>query len=269
MRIGQKPAGVKPEIIAIIPARGGSKGIPRKNIRPFAGYPLIAYSIAAALQAGTVTRVIVSTDDQEIAAVARRFGAETPFLRPAELAADRTMDLPVFQHALTWLAEHEGYHPDAVVHLHATTPVRPPGCVDSAVRLLLEHPDADCVRGVVEPGQNPHKMWRIDKQTGHMLPLLTLPGITEPYNTPRQLLPPVYLQTGHVNVTRPPIILGGSMTGRVILPYIIDAHFEVDLDTLADWERGEWLVGKGGLVMVWPKNPFPAESNPKDYHEEN
>ena len=257
------------EVLVLIPARGGSKGIPRKNIRPFAGYPLIAYSIAAGLQAETVRRVIVSTDDQEIAEVARRYGAETPFLRPAELAADRTMDLPVFQHALAWLGEHEGYYPDIVVHLHATTPVRPPGCVDSAVRLLLEHPQADCVRGVVEPGQNPHKMWRIDAQTGYMLPLLTIPGIAEPYNTPRQLLPPVYLQTGHVNAVRPAVILGGSMTGRAILPFVLDAHFEVDLDTLADWERGEWLVGKGELKMIRPKDPSPDESKPEDSHEEN
>jgi len=244
---------VKPEILAIIPARGGSKGIPCKNIRPFAGHPLIAFSIAAALQAETVTRVLVSTDDEEIAEIARRYGAGTPFLRPSQLAQDGTTDLPVFQHALAWLAEHEDYHPDIVVHLHATTPVRPRGCVDAAVRLLLEHPEADCVRGVVEPGQNPHKMWRIDRGTGRMITLLTLPGIAEPYNAPRQTLPPVYLQTGHINAIRPAAILGGSMTGRVILPLVIDAHYEVDLDTLADWEHGEWLVAQGELEMVWPE----------------
>ncbi len=243
----------KSEVLAIIPARGGSKGIPRKNIRPFAGYPLIAFSIAAALQAKTVTRVLVSTDDEKIAEVARQFGAETPFLRPAELAADRTMDLPVFQHALTWMADHENYHPALVVHLHPTSPVRPEGCLDQGVHLLMDHPKADCVRGVVEPSQNPYKMWRIDKQTGRMGPLLTVPGINEPYNTPRQQLPSVYLQTGHVNVIRPVVIMGGSMTGRVILPLIIDSHFEVDLDTMADWERGEWLVSKRELEMVWPK----------------
>jgi len=92
------------EILAIIPARGGSKGIPHKNIRPFSGYPLIAWSIAAARQAKAVTRTLVSTDDEEIAALARQFGAETPFLRPTELAQDNTTDLPVFQHALRWLA---------------------------------------------------------------------------------------------------------------------------------------------------------------------
>ena len=241
------------KIVAIIPARGGSKGIPRKNIRPFAGYPLIAFSIAAAIQAESSVRVIVSTDDPEIAEVARRFGAETPFLRPAELAADRTTDLPVFQHALGWLAEHEDYHPEIVLHLHATSPVRPRGFVDQALRLLREHPDAECVRSVVLPGQNPYKMWRIDPQSGRMLPLLAVAGISEPYNTPRQLLPAAYLQTGHVNAIRPAAILRGSMTGTAILPLIVDASYEVDMDTLADWERGEWVVVTKNLDMVWPE----------------
>ena len=241
------------EVLALIPARGGSKGIPRKNIRPFAGYPLISYSIAAALRAETVTRTIVSTDDREIAEVARHFGAETPFLRPAKLAADRSTDLPVFQHALNWLAEYEDYHPEIILHLHATSPVRPRGFVDRAVRLLREHLDAECVRSVVSPGQNPYKMWQIDPQSGCMLPLLTVPGIAEAYNTPRQMLPAVYLQTGHVNAIRPATILGGSMTGQTILPVIIDARYEVDMDSLEDWERGEWLVANNPLDMVQPE----------------
>jgi N-acylneuraminate cytidylyltransferase len=240
------------DVLALIPARGGSKSIPRKNIRLFAGYPLIAYSIAAALQAETVTRVIVSTDDPEIADVAQRFGAETPFLRPAELATDHTTDLPVFQHALVWLAEHENYHPEIILHLHATSPVRPRGLVDQAVRLLREHPEVECVRSVVLPGQNPYKMWRIDARSGHMVPLLVVTGIVEPYNTPRQLLPAVYLQTGHVNAIRPATVLAGSMTGKVILPLIIDVGYEVDMDTLSDWDRGEWLVSNTPLDVVQP-----------------
>src|SRR5512147_978759 len=130
------------EILALIPARGGSRGIPRKNIRNFAGYPLIAWSIAAAKKAACVTRVIVSTDDPEIAAVAREYGAETPFLRPAEFAQDNTTDLPVFEHALTWLEENEGYRPEVVVQLRPTSPIRPTDCVDKAVKILQEHPDA-------------------------------------------------------------------------------------------------------------------------------
>ena len=240
------------KVLAIIPARGGSKGIPRKNIRLFGGHPLIAYSIAAALQAETVSRVVVSTDDPEIAEVAQAFGAEVPFMRPAELAQDRTLDLPVFQHALNWLAERENYHPDIVIHMHATSPLRPKGFVDQAVRLLLEHPEAECVRSVVSSGQNPYKMWQIDPQSGCMLPLLAIPGIAEPYNIPRQQLPGVYLQTGHVNAIRPTAILGGSMTGRVILPLIVDPGYEVDMDTLEDWERGEWLVSRSTLEMIWP-----------------
>ena len=130
------------EILALIPARGGSKGIPRKNIREFAGYPLIAWSIAAAKQSKLVTRTIVSTDDEEIAAVARTLGAETPFLRPAEFAQDATTDLPVYEHALQWLAENEAYHPDVVVQLRPTSPIRPRDCVDDAIRILLAHPNS-------------------------------------------------------------------------------------------------------------------------------
>lgn len=245
----------KPDILAIIPARGGSKGIPFKNIRPFAGFPLVAFSIAAALEAELVTRVIVSTDDEKIAEISRHYGAETPFLRPAKLAADNTTDLPVFQHALTWLKDNECYRPAVVLHLHATTPVRRHGCLDSAVRLLLDTVDGDCVRSVVEADQNPHKMWRIDKASSRMDPLLRVPGITEPYNAPRQTLPLVYWQTGHINAIRPATIWAGSMTGRIILPIIIEPRYLVDIDTPADWEHAEWLVKQGIPDMVWPGHP--------------
>lgn len=251
------------EVLAIIPARGGSKGIPRKNIRNFAGHPLIAYSIAAALQARRVTRVIVSTDDPEIGEVARAYGAEVPFLRPAELAQDTTLDLPVFQHALAWLTANEAYAPDVVVQLRPTSPIRPVGLVDEAVRILLEHPEADSVRGVVPAGQNPHKMWRIDLQTGQMKNLLDVPGVPEPYNAPRQVLPPVYWQTGHIDVIRPITILEkNSMSGDVILPVMIDPRYTVDIDSLSDWTRAEWLVYHGGLEMVHPgrvRRPLPEE----------
>lgn len=241
------------EVLALIPARGGSKGIPRKNIRPFSGSPLIAWSIAAALQSQSVTRVIVSTDDEEIAAVARSCGAETPFLRPPQFAEDKTTDLPVFEHALKWLADNEGYRPDVVVQLRPTSPIRPKGCVDDAVRILLQHADADSVRGVVPAGQNPHKMWILDPENGPMTNLLDVAGVDEPYNAPRQVLPPVYWQTGHIDAIRPNVILKkGSMSGKNIYPLLIDPRFTVDLDSLNDWVRAEWLVSFGGLEMVWP-----------------
>ncbi len=249
------------ETLALIPARGGSKGIPRKNIRNFAGYPLIAWSIAAAKQSKSVTRVIVSTDDEEIAAVARQFGAETPFLRPAEFAQDNTTDLPVFVHALKWLDEHEGYKPDVVVQLRPTSPIRPRGLVDKAIEILLAHPAADSVRGVVSAGQNPHKMWRLTDENTPMKNLLDVDGIDEPYNAPRQILPPIYWQTGHIDAIRAATILNGSMSGKNIYPLIIDSRFTVDIDNLQDWARYEHLVSTGGLDMVWAgraRRPMPS-----------
>ena len=246
----------KNEVLAIIPARGGSKGIPLKNIRNFAGYPLIAYSIAAAKQSETVTRVILSTDDKEIADVARAYGAETPFLRPTELAQDNTLDLPVFQHALQWLNEKEGYHPDVVVQLRPTSPIRPPTILDDSVNMLLGHPEADSVRGVVPAGQNPHKMWRVDPVSRQMKSLLWVDGINEPYNAPRQILPPVYWQTGHIDAIRPATILEKrSMSGSIILGLLIDPRYTVDIDNLFDWQRYEYLVYNGNLDMVLPGGP--------------
>lgn len=243
----------RPEVLAIIPARGGSKGIPRKNIKLFAGYPLIAYSIEAGLRANQVTRVIVSTDDEEIAAVARQYGAQVPFLRPPELAQDDTRDLPVFQQALAWLEEFEDYKAEIVVQLRPTSPIRPRNCVDDAISLLLEHPDADSVRGVVPSGQNPHKMWRIDRGSGMMTPLLKVEGIDEPFNAPRQLLPQIYWQTGHIDAIRASVITQkNSMSGSRIFPLILDSRYTVDIDTPFDWKRYEWLVMNSDLDMVDP-----------------
>ncbi len=253
----------KPEVLALIPARGGSKGIPRKNIRDFAGAPLIAYSIAAGLQSQHVTRVIVSTDDEEIATIAREWGAETPFLRPAELAQDDTTDLPVFQQALTWLAEHEAYTPDFVVQLRPTSPVRPVGLIDEAIELILTNPQADCVRGVVPSGQNPFKMWQIEPDSRQLRPLLNLPNIKEPYNAPRQELPQTYWQTGHIDVIRTNTILEkGSLTGEVILPVLIDPRYTVDIDTPADMARYAQLMQNPELHPVDPlknRRSFPTQ----------
>jgi len=243
----------KPEVLAIIPARGGSKGIPRKNIRMFSGYPLIAYSIAAGKNAASVTRVIVSTDDEEIAAVAREYGAETPFIRPDEYAQDQTTDYPVFRHALDWLKENENYVPDIVIQLRPTSPIRPVDCVDAAVKILVEHPDADSVRGVVPSGQNPHKMWVLGSVGQPMRPLLQVDGLQEPYNAPRQALPPTHWQTGHIDAIKVNTILEkGSMSGDVIYPLLIDPKYTVDIDNLNDWAKAEWLVQHGGLTMVTP-----------------
>ena len=235
------------DVLALIPARGGSKSIPRKNIRLFAGHPLIAYSIAAGLAAELITRVIVSTDDEEIATVARQYGAETPFLRPAEYAQDQTPDLPVYQHALTWLAENEDYHPEIVVQLRPTSPFRKVTHIDGAVQRLLERPEADSVRSVCIPFQNPYKMWRIAPD-GFMHPLVKT-EFREAYNMPRQALPTVYWQTGYVDAAWAEMILTkNSMTGEYILPLVIGAEEWIDIDSPDDWRRAERMLESGEIT---------------------
>jgi N-acylneuraminate cytidylyltransferase len=236
------------ETLAIIPARGGSKSIPRKNIRLFAGHPLIAYSIAAGLAAKTVDRVMISTDDEEIAEIACRYGAEVPFLRPVEFAQDQTPDLPVFIHALEWLAQYKGYRPDLVVQLRPTSPLRRVSHIDGAVSRLLETPQADSVRTVCVPFQNPFKMWRIDEQ-GFMQPLVQT-EYAEPYNMPRQALPEVFWQTGYVDAARAETILvKNSMTGVNILPLVIDPSEWIDIDSPDDWRRAERLLEGGEITL--------------------
>lgn len=236
------------KVLALIPARGGSKSIPRKNIRSFAGHPLIAYSIAAGLAAEMVTRVIVSTDDDEIAQVSRQYGAQVPFMRPAEFARDETPDLPVFRHALEWLAEHDGYTPQIVVHLRPTSPLRRAWHIDQAVYRLIEQPQADAVRTVCVPFQNPFKMWQIGAD-GLMRPLMQT-SFKEPYNMPRQALPEVYWQTGYVDaVWADTILTKKSMTGDRILPLVIDPGEWIDIDSPDDWRHAESLLESGKVTL--------------------
>jgi N-acylneuraminate cytidylyltransferase len=252
----------KVEILALIPARGNSKSIPRKNIREFAGYPLIAFSITAALQSKHVSRVIVSTDNEAIAAISREFEAETPFSRPEELARDDTMDFPVFEHALLWLEKNEKYKPEIIVQLRPTSPVIPIGLIDDAVEALINHPQADSIRGVVPSEQNPYKMWHIQKN-GTLRPVLQIDRFPESYNAPRQELPQTYWQTGHIDVIRRETILEKhSMSGDTILPIVINPAFAIDIDTPLDWKRAERLVKEGNIDMVYPgKKPrvFPKQ----------
>ena len=239
-----------PNIVAIIPARGGSKSIPMKNIRLLGDVPLIAYSIAAALQSALVDRVIVSTDSEAIGEIARSWGAEVPFLRSADLAEDGTTDYPVFEHALRWLEEQEGYRADIVIQLRPTSPLRPPGLVDEAIGLLLRGPEADSVRAVTPSGQNPYKMWRIGN--GAMQPLINT-GVPEQYNMPRQALPDTYWQTGHVEAVRyETIMLKKSMTGNIILPCIVQPEYAIDLDNLYQWDYAEHVLAHWNLDLVLP-----------------
>jgi N-acylneuraminate cytidylyltransferase len=210
----------------------------------------VAYSIAAGLQSPVVARVVVSTDDEEIAEVSRHYGAEVPFIRPSALAMDDTPDLPVFRHALDFLAA-QGYKPDIVVQLRPTSPLRPPDCIEHAVEILMGNDQADSVRAVVPSGQNPFKMWRI-REDGRLSPLMG-EGKAEVYNMPRQKLPPTYWQTGHLDVIRRRTILDkGSMSGSVIMPLVLDPRYTVDIDTARDWERAEWILSRFDLPVVRP-----------------
>jgi len=248
------------EVLALIPARGGSKGIPRKNIKDLGGYPLIAYSIAAGLNSKLVTRTIVTTDDGEIARIAREYGAEVPFLRPEEIARDDTRDLPVFQHVLAWLQEHEGYQPEVVVQLRPTSPFRSPALVDEAVQILLDNPKATSVRGVVPSKQNPYKMWQV-QDNGQMFPLLDT-EFSEAYNMPRQELPDTFWQTGHIDAIRTQSILDGSMSGENVYACQIDPYYSVDLDILLDWEGAESRLTTLGNDIILP--PGPSFSIPEN-----
>jgi N-acylneuraminate cytidylyltransferase len=165
-----------------------------------------------------------------------------------ELAQDDTPDLPVFQHALGWLENHEQYTPDIIVQLRPTSPFRKTQHIDNAVLRLLEHPEADAVRTVCIPFQNPFKMWRIDSE-GFMQPIMDI-GITEPYNLPRQSLPEIFWQTGYVDaVWADTIRTKHSMTGARILPLIIGADEWIDIDSPDDWRRAERLLESKEIIV--------------------
>ncbi len=236
------------EILAIIPARGGSKGIPKKNLYPLAGKPLIVWTIEAALAAKTITRVVVVTDSEEIAEVARAAGAEVPFMEPAELAGDTSPDLPFFEYTLAELKRREGYEPDLVVHLWPTSPYRNPAHLDEAIQMLVDTPDADAVRSVTIPPQTPFKMWRRDKGS-YLAPILDeafrdfYAAQPHPHTQPRQTLPEVLVQTGYLAVLRRPVITEQHlMFGEKTLPFYHEPQTYTEFDSLKDLMHAEYVL---------------------------
>lgn len=240
---------MKPEVLAIIPARGGSKGLKNKNILPANGHPLIAYSIQAGLVTTAITRTIVSTDSDSIAGIAKKYGAEVPFMRPEKYAQDLSTDFEVFYHALTWLRENENYLPECIIHLRPTTPVRKVDDIEVCIQKLLQS-DADSLRVVSIAPHTPYKMWTIDKDTETLLPLLTVDGIPEPYNEPRQKLPKVYWHTGSLDIIRTTCILEKkSVTGKKILSHIMPEDLAVDIDYMEDFIKAEFMLqSKQGII---------------------
>ncbi len=228
------------KVLGVIPARAGSKGVPNKNIRPLLGRPLIVYSIEAAQASRYIDRVIVSTDGEQISKIAKKFGAEVPFLRPADLAQDDTPDTPVFEHCVRWLKENENYTPDIIVHLRPTGPLRTSEEIDEAIELLEKHPQADSVRSVEEPPKPPYKMWKPSKL--YMKPFITLTGIKDFHTAPRQTLPKVYQTTADIGVFRLKTLLNkNSIIGDKVLPYVLRRP-TVDIDSRHDFQIAELLL---------------------------
>ena len=215
------------KILALIPARSGSKSIQDKNIRLLNGKPLIAYSIEIALQSKLITRTIVSTDSQQYAELSTKYGAEVPFIRPKHLATDNSLDLDVFIHALEYLQDTENYKPDLILHLRPTHPYRRLSDLENAITKLRDCPQADSLRSVVVAKDTPYKMWKLDN--GFLSPVIMHQA--ESYNMPRQELPIIYLQNACIDIARyNTIMCRHSMTGEHILPYIMDYMGDIDYE---------------------------------------
>jgi len=232
-------------ILAIIPARGGSKGIPRKNIKPLAGKPLIAWMIDAAKGSKHVTRTMVSTDDDEIAAVAREHGADVPFLRPKDIAADMSTDVEFLTHALETLKESEGYEPDVVLRLPPTSPLTTSAHIDQGIETLISDETLDAVRPIIEVPKHPYKFWKISDDGKTLEPFLSkeFTGFDEPHNLPRQLFPKVHMHTGSMDVMRPRTVLEmKSTSGNRLGFFEMPLECSVNIDHPLDFDLAELLL---------------------------
>ncbi|MDY6845025.1 MAG: acylneuraminate cytidylyltransferase family protein [Thermodesulfobacteriota bacterium] len=224
------------KIVGIIPARSGSKNIPLKNIRDLAGKPLIAYTIESALNSKLLNRVIVSTDDEKIAAISRTFGAEIPFIRPAELAQDTTPTLPVLQHAVQFLCETERYQPDIIVTLQPTSPLRKANQIDEAIKKLFET-GSDSVVSLSETEHSPYWMQKVEGD--RVFPFIE--G-SEKY-TRRQDLPKIYQLNGAVYVTKYDILMKeNKILGNDTRAFIMNKQDSIDIDTELDWKFAELIL---------------------------
>lgn len=230
------------KVLAVIPARGGSKGVPYKNIRPLAGRPLLAYTADAALKAQLLQRVILSTDDPRIAEVGKACGLEAPFLRPPELATDTAKSLPVIQHALLWAEQNDNCTYEAVMMLQPTTPFRRAQDIDLAIKKLTTT-GADSVISVVEVGPfHPARMKYLKDDR------LIDPPFGEAYeNQPRQELPPMYIRSGDIYLTQRQTLMANSFKGKDCRALIIDPLRAVNIDSLLDFTYAEFLLKEGLL----------------------
>ena len=231
---------INDETIAIIPARGGSKSVPQKNIREFMGHPLIAYSIAAAKLSKEISRVLVSTDSEEIANISQTYGAEVPFLRPSELARDNSPDLEFVQHVISWLYEHENAIPRYLVHLRPTTPIRDCMLIDDAVRITIQDVSATSLRSGHRCSSPPYKWFKQCEGEKYLTPLMPGMSIVKT-NLMRQAFPTVFVPNGYVDVLKTDCIIAtDSMHGERMIGYwteeVPDIDTELDVKLLSCYD---------------------------------
>ncbi len=229
----------KEKILAVIPARGGSRGVPRKNVRPVCGKPLIVYTIETALASRhLLDRIVVSTDDEEIAAIARQSGAEVPFMRPSELAGDQTPTLPVLQHAVTFVENMDDLTLDWVLLLQPTTPLRIAEDIETSINLVRKNRCDSIISVVPVFAHHPILMKRIENN--RILPFC----IEEKEGTRRQdYQPPAYMRNGAIYLTRRDVIINGnSVWGEIIRPYIMPPERSVSIDSEIDLKLVEILM---------------------------
>jgi len=239
---------VTPSTVALVPARSGSERVPGKNVRPLAGHPLLAYAIESALQSGVFERVVCSTDSEEIADVARWYGAAVPFLRPAEYATSTSPDIEWLAFTLERL--EQGYELFAIVR--ATNPFRGPAAIRRGLEQLLATPEADSLRAVELVKQHPGKMWLLAEDGRTMRPLLDQASLDVAWHAGQyQALPPVYVQSSALEIAWSRVVAEtGTREGRVVAPFFTDGYESLNVDDEEDWERAERLVASGAAVLT-------------------
>jgi len=226
------------KVITIIPARGGSKSIPKKNIQLLGPKPLVAYSIEYSLSSSQVSKTVVSTDSSEIADISKSFGADVPFLRPAKYATDESRDYDFMRHALDYF-ESLGEVYDLYILLRPTSPVRPQGLIQRAIEIFEENLGATSVRSVAIAKEHPYRAW-LENSNGTIDGFVS--NVSESYNLPRQQLPLVYFQTGDVEAVSRETILEGSISGGSVYPLVIDHSEMIDIDQWEDFSRAMKVI---------------------------
>ena len=228
-------------IDAVIPARSGSKGVPDKNIKLLAGKPLIAYSIRAAKKSTFINRIFVSTDSEKYADLAKEYGAEVPFLRPAELAGDISTDYEFVEHLLDWLKSNENYQPAYLVLLRPVTPLRDPVMIDLAIDDFINNPEATSLRSAHEMPETAYKSFEIEG--GYFKGVGSGSFELDALNEPRQKFPKTFTPNGYVDVLKTSFILKhGKINGNRVMPLITPRSYEVDM--IEDFALLEWIIQK-------------------------